>query len=95
VFIVFLVCFFRIEQVGRCGTGVGSHLRLDLWVVQEIRYVCYISVLSVPITEPTAFCYNTRPHLLLGLVQRHLYKGFHESWFTGSLCGTAILRVWS
>ena len=74
MFVAFLVCFFRIEHVGRCATGVGSHLRLGLWLVQEIRNACYISVLSVPITEPTPDCYNTRPHLLLGLVQRHLYK---------------------
>jgi hypothetical protein len=58
VFVVFLVYFFRIELVGRC---VGSHLRLGLWLVQQNRYACYISVLSVPITEPTASPYTSSP----------------------------------
>ena len=51
MFVVFLVCLFRIELVGRC---VGSHLRLGLWLVQQNRYACYVCVLSVPITEPSA-----------------------------------------
>jgi hypothetical protein len=50
VFIVFLVCFFRIEHVRKYGTGIGSHLRFGRLLVQETRYPCDISVVSVPLT---------------------------------------------
>ena len=61
LFIVLLLYLgFRIELVGRC---VGSHLRLGLWLFQETRYACYVSVLSMPITEPTTYCspYTSSP----------------------------------